>query len=134
MNVSDIYDELATALGGISGLRVFPYWADRITPPSAVVGWPDTIAYDKSFGRGSDALELSVYVLVGKVDARSSQTALAAYLDGSGSASVKAALDGGTYTACDSVTVTQARVEVMAVAAVDYLTAIFTVSIYGSGS
>lgn len=134
MNVSDIYDELATALATISGLRVFPYWAERITPPAAVIGWPETIVFDKTFGRGSDALELPVYVLVGKVDARSSQTQLAAYLDGAGSASVKAALDGGTYTACDSVTVTQARVEVMTVAAVDYLAAIFTVSIYGTGA
>lgn len=54
MNLAAVMDELGAALGTIPGLRVFPYWADRITPPAAVVGWPDPLTYDATMRRGSD--------------------------------------------------------------------------------
>lgn len=129
-------DELGTALSSVDGLRVFPYSADRVTPPAAIVGWPDVIDYDTTFGRGSDSMVLPVWVVVGKVDARSSRNTLAAYLDGSGSSSVKAAVDGGTYTACDSATVTGVPngVESVSIAGTEYLAAIFNVSITGKGA
>ncbi|MFE9748452.1 hypothetical protein ACFYOT_26395 [Saccharothrix saharensis] len=133
MNLADVMDELGTALEAIEGLRVHPYYADRIAPPSAVVGWPDPLDYDATMGRGADRVTLPVYVLVGKVDARSARDRLAVYLDGSDSKSVKAALDNGTYTACDSVTVTSATVESISVAGVEYLGGVFQVDIFGSG-
>jgi hypothetical protein len=133
VNLGNVMDELGTALEAIDGLRVHPYYADRITPPSAVVAWPD-IDYDATFGRGADRLTVPVYVLVGKVDARSSRDRLAVYLDGGDTKSVKAALEGGTYTACDSVRVTSATVESIEVAAVEYLGGVFQVDIIGQGS
>lgn len=133
MNVADVMDELGGALEAIDGLRVFPYWADRITPPAAIVGWPDPIDYDMTMMRGGDDLTVPVYVVVGKVDARTSRNLLAVYLDGSGDKSVKAALDGGTYTTCDSVTVKSATVDQLSIAAVDYLGAVFSVDIFGKG-
>lgn len=133
MNLADLMDELATALGTLDGLRVFPYYADRVTPPAAVVGWPE-LDYDTTMARGADRLTLPIYVMVGKVDARSSRDALAGYLDGAAPGSVKAALDGGTYTACDSVRVLSATVQALTVAGVEYLAAEFQVDIMGSGS
>jgi hypothetical protein len=134
VNIADVMDELGTALEGIPDLRVFPYWAPRITPPTAIVGWPDPLSYDRTMARGMDSLTLPVFVLVGAVDARTSRDVLAAYLNGSGVDSIKTALDGGTYTACHTVTVRQATVETMTVAAVDYLGATFDVDITGSGT
>lgn len=135
MRLAGVMDEIGAALAVIDGLRVFPYSADRITPPAGIVGWPDSIDYDMTFGRGSDSMVLPVWVVVGKVDARSTRDTLAAYLDGSGPSSVKAAIDGGTYTACDSVTVTGAPhgVESVSIAGIDYLAAVFNVEVTGKG-
>lgn len=134
MNIATVMDQLGTALSGITGLRVFPYSADRVTPPAAIVGWPEPVTYDGAFRRGMDSLTLPVYVLVGRVDARSARDVLAAYLDGTGPSSVKAALDGGSYTACHTVRVATANVEALTSGGVEYLGAVFDVEITGSGS
>jgi len=134
MNIADVMDELGTALETITGLRVFPYSATRVTPPAAIVGWPDPIEYDLTMGRGADQFTLPVFVLVGNVDARSARDALAVYLDGSATGSIKAALDGGTYTECDSVRVASASVDAITSAGVEYLGAVFQVEITGSGA
>jgi hypothetical protein len=71
--------------------------------------------------------------VTGDVDARSARDILAAYLDGSGSSSVKAAIDGGTYAACDSARVTEARIEPVSIAGIPYLAAVVDVAVYGTG-
>lgn len=134
MNIGTVMDELGVALGTITGLRVFPYSASRVVPPAAIVGWPDPVTYDSTLRRGADELTLPVWVLVGSVDARTARDVLAGYLDGAAAGSVKAALDGDTYTACDSVRVASATVESISSAGVEYLGAVFQVEITGSGS
>lgn len=134
MLLSDVMDDLGTALGTIPGLRVFPYWADRVTPPAAVVAWPDPLTYDSAMARGADRAELSVLVMVGKVDARTARDNLARYVDGSGEYSVKAAIDGHEATAYDSARVDRAEFGVITVAGIEYLAATFYVDIIGTGS
>ncbi len=134
MNLADVMDELGTALETVAGLRVFPYWADRITPPAAVVAWPDPVTYDATMARGMDTMTLHLFVMVGRYDARSTRDRLAQYLHGSGTTSIKKAVDGGTYTSCDSVTVQSAIVDAYAVAGADVLGADFTLLIVGKGA
>lgn len=133
MNLGDVMDEIGTVLETIDGLRVFPYWADRITPPAAVVAWPDPVTYDATMARGADQMTLPLFVLVGRFDARTTRDRLAVYLDGSGASSVKAVLEAHTYTSCDSVRVASATVDSYTVAAVDYLGAEFSLDIFGTG-
>lgn len=134
MNLARVMDELGTALDTISGLRVFPYWADRIVPPAAVVAWPEPVTYDGTMARGMDEMTLHVFVMVGRYDARSTRDRMAKYLDGSGGDSIKAKLDGGTYTSCHSVTVQSATVDAFSVAGASVLGADFIVQIVGQGS
>jgi len=134
VNIADLMDELGEKLGDIEGLRVFPYSADSFTPPAACVGWPDPLTYDGAMARGMDSLTLPVWVVVGKFDARTARDALAAYLDGSGDRSVKAALESGPYLACDSVRVATATVDVVVSGAVEYLGAVLQVEITGQGA
>jgi hypothetical protein len=126
-------DELGEALSGISGLRVFPYTADRVVPPAAIVGWPDEIRFDGTMLRGMDSMTFPVWVVVGTADARSARDTLAAYLDGAGASSVKAAIDGGTYTACHSARVSSARIEPISIAGINYLAAVLDVEVTGRG-
>jgi hypothetical protein len=114
---------------------VFSYAAESVTPPAAIVGWPDQITYDATMARGMDQMTFPVWVVVGRVDARSARDTLAAYMDGAGPSSVKTKLDRGIYSACDSVRVTGVPngVESVSIAAIDYLAAVFDVEVTGRG-
>ena len=135
MNLEAVAAELTTALKTITGLRVTPWGIEKITPPAAVICLPERIDYDATYGRGSDQYpDLTVIVLVGKPAERSARKAIAAYADGSGPQSVKAAVEAHTYTSCDSVRVAWAEFDTARYAAVDYLAAIFHLDITGKGA
>lgn len=136
MNVKDVMDELGEKLETIPQLRVYPYTVDKVTPPSAVIGLPDGVTFDQTYGRGSDTMSLLVYLFVGAADDQASQTQLAAYANGSGDRSVKAVLDStddNVYTACDEVTVKSVEFDFYTSAGVKLLGAEFTVDIAGKG-
>lgn len=137
MNVQEVLDELATKLDTIVGLRVFAYAPDDVPVPAAIVGMPEDIQFDQTYGRGSDEMTLPVWVLVALIADRASSKELAAYLNGSGTKSVKTKLDSkanNTYTKCDTVRVTTAETGPIDYAGVRYFGAEFTVHITGSGS
>lgn len=133
MILQDVREELATRLN-TTELRAYAWVKGPVTPPTALVMLPQEITYDATYARGSDRLTLDVLVVVGKAADRSAFETISGYADGSGSGSIKALLDGDDYTHCDSVRVTQATFDVVSIAAVDYLSATFTLDIIGSGS
>ena len=134
MILSDVMDQLATQLDTITGLRVSAYPPDNVQVPVAVVGFPESIQFDLTFGRGVDHIEFPVFVLVGKVWDRTTRDEIAAYCSGSGAKSVKAVLAAGTYTAMSSVRVSSATLETVSVAGTEYLAAIFVVDVFGTGA
>lgn len=133
MDLEDVAAELGTALATIAGLRVPPWGVERVTPPAAIIALPERIEYDYSgYNRGADRFpDLAVVVLVGKPEQRASRKAIAAYADGSGPKSVKAAVEAHTYTSCDTVRVAWAEFDDAKYAGVDYLAAIFHLDIVG---
>lgn len=134
MIVSDVMDALAGQLDTIAGLRVFAYPADNVPAPAAVVGYPESIEFDTTMGRGVDEMVIPVFLLVGRVTDRNSRDALGAYCDGSGASSVKAVLQAGAYTAMHRVRVESVDFSVVTIAALEYLAAVFTVHVYGGGA
>jgi hypothetical protein len=134
MILVDVMDAIGAALDTITDLRVRPYTEQRVTPPAAMVTLPTRIDYDETMGRGSDQYLLPVIVFVGRVDAGSSHRALGAYVDGTGSKSVKKAIEThdpqGAY---DFAHVQDVQFVVMAVAGIELLTATFRVRIVGKG-
>jgi hypothetical protein len=133
--LADVMDDIATALRRIDGLRTYGYSADAIQVPAAVVTWPDEVTYDAAYGRGADRMVLPVLVLVGKVDQRTARDLLAAYLDGTGPRSVKAAIDAHPGVAYDSARVTRAVPDgYLDSKGVGYLGARFDIDIIGQGA
>jgi hypothetical protein len=127
-------DELAAELDTIAGLRVYAFPADNVPAPAAVVGYPESLTFDVTMGRGVDMMTLPIFVLVGRVTDRTSRDALGAYCDGSGASSIKQVLQAGKpWTAMSSVRVASIEFTVVTVAGIDYLTAVFTTMVYGSG-
>ena len=134
MRLTAVMDALAGRLRTISGLRVFEWPSGTASPPTAIVGYPNAIDYDSTYGRGSDTITIPVVVLVGKANERTARDELGSYVDGAGTRPIKAVLESGTYTVFDSIRVAGADIDVYELGAVKYLAAIFECEIYGSGS
>jgi hypothetical protein len=134
MNLLSVMQELAAAADVIDRLNCFWWPPDSVSPPVFLVSLPESIDYHSTYGRGMDVMTLDAYLLVGKADDRASVTQIASYCDGSGDKSIIQALERGTYTACDEVTVVKVEFEVVTVGAADHLGAHFTINIAGSGA
>ncbi len=134
MNLAAVMQAVSDRLATISGLRCFGYPEASLSPPGAVVLYPEKLAYDEAYVRGMDRITLPVLLVVGKVSDRSARDQLAAYCNGSGAQSVKQVLETGPYSAFDVVTVVDVTFDVATLAGTDYLAAIFTLDIAGHGS
>lgn len=134
MNIANVMDELATQLDTIAGLRVYDFPPGSAVPPFAVIGFPDSIDYDATYGRGSDTTTVPVVICVGRASERVAHDQIAAYTDGSGSTSVKTVLEAHTYTSCDSILVRKATFDIYTLGGTDYRAAVFSIDIVGSGS
>lgn len=130
-SMSQVMDELARVLGSLDGLRGRAYgWpAPSVVPPAAFVGWPDEIDYDLAMACGGWSAKFPVLIVVGRSDLRSARDAIDAYLGGSGPASVRAALDSGVHSAFDAARVTNAHVEPVSIAGIEYLAALLDVEV-----
>jgi hypothetical protein len=134
MNIGSVMDELGVALKTITGIRVFPYSANQLTAPAAVVGWPESYTYDDTMGRGKDHGVFPVFIVVGAMSARTARANLSKYSDGAGTSSVKVAIESHTYTSCESVRVQSCEFNPITVGGTEYLGATFQVDVIGSGS
>jgi hypothetical protein len=97
---------------GVSGIKVYEYIPDTLTHPAAVIAPGDpVVSFDATLSRGADEYTFLVRVLVDNAQSEVADKALDAYLAGSGSQSIKQAIEddprlGGVV---DFVSVTQAR-------------------------
>ena len=93
MNPRQVRDGLKTRLQTITGLRAYDLIPDTVVPPCAVVGQLD-FTFDIDNARGLDQAQVDVLVIVQRFSERAGQDKLDAYLAGSGSTSIKAAIEG----------------------------------------
>lgn len=134
MNLSDVMDQISAQVDTIAGLRCFAYPPDTIQPPAAVVDYPETYTFDETFVRGSDRMTLPLWVVTARVQDRTARELLTAYLDGSGSSSIKAVVEAGTYTAFHTVRVVDCEIEVVDIGGTNYWSAKFNLDIFGRGT
>lgn len=98
MQISAVRNAIADAAGtvvlpaGTRGLTCTGHVPDSVNEPHFFVG-EYTQDYDKAMNRGLDQLEFTCRVLVGRADDRSAQQVLDAMLSGSGTASLKQAIE-----------------------------------------
>jgi len=90
--ISALRTGLATRLSTITGLRVYEVIPDNPNFPAAVIAL-DRVSYDSTFARGADSIEFTVTVVVGRADDRTAQTKMDTYIAGTGSQSVKTAIE-----------------------------------------
>lgn len=134
MNLEALTEELGDRLDTIAGLRVHKQPPERLTPPAGFVGYPESIEYDQTYGRGSDKITLPVVVVEKLGPARAVRKRLDDYVAGSGAKSVKQVLESGTYTQFHVITVVRVEFDAVTIGGVDMIAAVFTCEIFGSGS
>lgn len=133
LDLNAVMDAIGARLLGVTGLRVYDYAADAASPPAAIVALPEMVEYDVVGGRAADRVVIPVTVLVGRVSDRAARDQLALYVSGTGASSVKTAIESGDPPlggAAHTVRVTDARIDVVTIQAVDYLGASFNVEVY----
>lgn len=91
-NIPGVRDAIKANLQTITNMRVYDTIPDVIVPPCAVVGQLD-FTFDIDNQRGLDQASVDVYVIVQRISERSGQDKLDVYLAGSGTGSVKTALE-----------------------------------------
>lgn len=104
----------------VLGSRVYEWPTLNVTPVCLVVGYPTALNYDATFGRGSDRATFPVWLIAGRVDARTTRDAIAQYIGPDGVTSVKTALDGDLGGVVQSCRVTAATIEAANIGGIDY--------------
>ena len=128
MIAGQVMDEIADALRAIPDLRVHGYFPDRITPPAALIDFPDVV-FDATYVRGADRMTLPVAVLVSRVDSRTARDRLLLL-----AGQVKVAVEDHAPTSYDSARVVgQQFNHSYPMAGVEYSAAVFSVDIFGKG-
>lgn len=95
-NLTGLMDQIGVGLSTITGLRVFDFPPKSAQAPFAFVDMPDALDYDLTYGRGEDRATFQIVVCVASQVDRAARDAIAEYAAGSGSKSIKAALEAAT--------------------------------------
>jgi len=91
-NVSGVRDALKANLQTITNMRVYDTIPDVVVPPCAIVGQLD-FTFDVDNARGLDQASVDVFVIVQRISERTGQDKLDLFLAGSGTGSIKTALE-----------------------------------------
>lgn len=134
MDLAAVMDEVADVLSTITGLRVFAYPPATLSAPGGYVSYPQSVDFDEAYQRGSDQFtDLPIVLLAGRPTEKSSRDTVARWAKGSGTGSLKAAMEAHTWTTCDDLTVSSAEFDVEKVGGNDYLAVMFKATVVGPG-
>lgn len=128
-----LMDEMADVLREFSGLSVFARPVATLVPPAGVVAYPERITYDATYGNGLTRVTGLPVILVagGKVGDVGTRDLISGWAEGSGSRSIKGHCEGRAWTSVADLTVTDVEIDVVSIAGVDYLAALFSADAIG---
>lgn len=129
---STVRNELKKRLATISGLKTYDYIPDSINVPAGVVGQLD-MNFDTTLNRGLDSASCTVLLIVGRMSEQAAQAKLDGYLSGTGSTSIKAAVEGDPTLggSVKTVRVASASAGSLTIAGNDYLAYRYQVDMIG---
>lgn len=134
ITISALRQGAQTNLENLQALRtIYDYIPDTApATPSAIVG-NVSIEFDDAMQRGLDLATFSVYVVVSRMAERSAADTLDALLAGSGTGSVKTALEegGNLQGSCSTARVTRATPLSISMGGVEFFAYEYEVEAYG---
>lgn len=120
---------VADRAGELDGLRVYPEPPGKVDPPAFIVSYPEDWRFDGTYARGMDLMRLPAVLVVGKVIGREVRMAISDWCG-----QLKDLLESGTYAMISDLWVSSIEFDVVRIADVDRLAALFTMDIRGNGS
>lgn len=124
--------EMKTTLDGIAGLRAYSWENDAASPPAAVLPAPERIVYRTTY-RGYQTFERYPIVLfVARLQARTALTDLGPYVAATGASSIRAVVEGHAWVNADTVVVEDCDITPVTMAGIDYLGAVFHLTVTGT--
>lgn len=110
MDLNEVALGLAANVSQVPEVNPLDYVPDAIPDNAFMVGEID-IAFDKTFGRGSDELTITCRLFTSRADDKSGQQKLRSFMMGGGITSIKKAIESDRTLggACDDLRVTSAR-------------------------
>ncbi len=134
MKLDAIMSEIAEKVTGFTGVNVFDYPVDTVTPPAGVMSYPERIEYDTTYKHGVTVIHgLQLWMIAGRSDSKTALSRVAQWAATSGKQSIKQFVDGNNYATCDDVSVTDCRFETFPVAEIEYVVAVMLLQISCSG-
>lgn len=129
---SSVRTKLKERLATISGLKTYDHIPDSVNVPAGIVGQLD-MTFDATFNRGFDSATCTVLLIVGRMSEQAAQAKLDGYLAGSGSTSVKAAIEADATLSgtVQTVSVASATAGSVQVAGNDYLAYRYVIDLIG---
>ena len=131
-DINAMREAIATNLLTISGLRASAEIPDNPTPPIAVINL-DTIDYNEAFNGGLTRYNFLVTVIVGRAAERTMQRKLDAYVQPTGTQSVKVAIESERTLGGEAYDLRVERSNVVGSITINdqiYLAAEFTVTVF----
>ncbi len=135
--IQEIIDEITEKLKAIPDSVAYAWDVPRIaTTPAVLVGLPERVGYRTAYNGRGKTINLTVVVLVGMANARSSQKNLLKLMETTGAQSLFRLADSQftSYTTCDDVTVVDCEPDVFRNAGNDYLGAEFSINVTATGA
>lgn len=131
---SAVRNGLKANIATIRGIRIYDLIPDVIVPPCAIVGQLD-LTFDINNSRGLDQANVDVFVIVQRFSERSGQDALDKYLAGSGTDSIKAAIESDLTLggACNTLRVTSAESGTYQNNDQEFLSYRYRITVWGQG-
>jgi hypothetical protein len=134
MDLTALMAEVAVAGRTVPGLAVYE-WEEPGRFPAAVVGYPDRVNPNSTYGNGILLLEdLPFLLYVGKSHLRTSTKLLTDYLNDASPKGVVKALQNYAYTKADWLTVEYIDFDTHTLKGGDFLTAVFHCNLAGRGA
>lgn len=131
-DINAMREAIATNLLTITGLRASAEIPDNPTPPIAVINL-DTIDYNEAFNGGLTRYNFLVTVIVGRAAERTMQRKLDAYVQPTGTQSVKVAIESERTLGGEAYDLRVERSNVVGSITINdqiYLAAEFTVTVF----
>ena len=92
INISKVREALGKNIERGTGMRIYDKIPDVVVPPAAVVGQLD-FTFDIDNARGLDQASVDIFVIVQRISERAGQDKLDQLLAGTGSKSIKTAIE-----------------------------------------
>lgn len=133
MSLEGVVGGLSAALDAVPDLRVYPYPADSVEAPAAVLTLPDSPFSIVMGAEGAYLWTFPLWLFVAKAADKAAAAELRRYLEPEGPSSIRQAveLDRTLGGACDSVAVLSVTTSIASVAGTAYLAAEFTLEVIG---